>query len=265
MGQRNQLMSSFSYLRESRPAWLRLKLKVVVAVLCLALPPSASARDIPISWSPDLHLASLDDIPERLNTPLSMRGYPANMKGVDLTTEWGGNWAGKPVVRVSTCSEFLKAKDAGYLAGNNFDVKRANAFVDECYVLYYLQNAKPAKQSFIPEGGWSREMFSELPPLFELSKAAREALAPGKSWEEFAPDVRIVKMTSDVLEADNDGFHYEIRLLARGDFTGDGREELAVAAWISAKQGSALYCKFFILTRLSDKGPMRVVVQKGEG
>lgn len=234
---------------------LHLSFKLITALVCLALP--AGARDIPIWWSAQLHLASLQDIPERLNTPLPMLGYPADMKGVDLTKQW----AGKPELHASTCSEFIKAEDAGYFPGNNFEVRRANVFVDECYVLYYLQRAKPAKQSFIHTGGWSREMFSDLPPLFEV-EAGVKAWPENKSWQELSPHLRVIKITSDVLTAEDDGFNYEVDLLARGDFTGESNEDLAVSVWILAKRGTLQACQFFILTKLGDQGPMRIVVHR---
>jgi hypothetical protein len=260
MGERSRPASPVNRLAECRPGWLRLRFIVVVGVVCLALPVGSRGQSMPIWWSPEIHLARLQDIPKRLSTPLAMPGYPAHMKGVDLTKVW----AGRAEVHVSTCSEFIKAAGAGYFPGNNLDVRRASVFVDECYVLYYLERATPARQSFIPEGGWSREMFSLLPPLVEPSEAAKKAWAAGTSWQEFAPGLRVVRMTHDVVDAKEEANYYRVDALARADFNGDGNEELAVSTWIKANGGTLLDCRFFILTRVSEEGPMRIVLQRGE-
>lgn len=224
----------------------------------------AERSEIPVWWSPSLQLASLKDIPQKLQEPVDMGSNPP---GIELRN------AEQQTVRVFTCSQYLETIGHGFFASTSYDEAVEGAFVDRCYLLRDLQHIKPAMRSYVRRK-WSPHALSELPPLFlvgdsSLWEKIEKARATGASWQSFEPALRVRKYSDDpfILCADDGGEDAKakratdvcLQILARGDFNGDGVEDLAVSVSVHPRDGT-LYANFYcILTRDRKDKRMRLL------
>ena len=223
--------------------------------------PVVSLRQIPIWWSPQLHLGSLQAIPEKLQEPVEL---PSNEPGIELRN------GEDQKLRVFTCAEYLEAIGKDFYPATQYDADMESLFVHRCYVLRDLQNARPARRSHVRHDAWSANAASEIPPLFSsLSdegtalKILEEAKAKGKSWRSFQPNLRITLSRNNplILHADDDSSSYALEILASGDFDGDGWEDLAVSGGVHAKGGTYFRSYYFILSRRRNELCMHMLTE----
>jgi len=222
----------------SRP----LALAAVTIALLFSVDVGAQS-DSDITWSAELHLKRLDDIPNRLRAPV-LKGS----RGLRLTS-------GKESRQVANCNEYLKAVSSGFHAASNFEDKIAASFVFECFVLRDLQHARPAaaRNSY----HWSADSLTHLPPILvpgarEITDAAEQAEKRGQSWHEFNPALKIGKLDGDLLLAEDADDLYSLQILARADFDGHGDEDLAVYATAQGKHSTWSHAEYFVLAPTSN-------------
>ena len=222
-----------------------------VTIALIFSTPTAAQSNNAITWSPDLHLKTLDDIPNRLRAPV-LEGS----KVLRLTN-------GKSFRLVVNCDGYLKAVRAGFHAANNYENRIAASFVFECSVLRDLQQARPAtsRNSY----HWSADSLTHLPPVLvpgarEITNAASRAEKHGESWKDFNPAVKITKIDGDSLLAEDADYLYSLQILARSDFNGRGAENLAVYGTAQGKHSTWSHAEYFVLTPTANGKLARVTV-----
>ena len=222
----------------------------VTTALIFATPTAAQSNNA-ITWSPDLHLKSLDEIPTRLRAPV-LEGSK-DLRLVNGTTSR----------RVSSCDEYLKAVRAGFHPANNYENKIAATFVFECFVLRDLQHARPvtSRNSY----HWSADSLTQLPPVLvpgarEVTNAASRAGKRGESWKDFNSGLKITKIDGDLLLAEDADYLYSLQILARADFNADGAEDLAVYGTAQGKHSTWSHAEYFILSPAASGKLARVTV-----
>ena len=234
----------------------------VMAWLLVSAGPAGTQDEPKVSWSVNLHLRSLDEIPKRLREP----------EGSTLAFA-----RGKASLTVGNCEEYLNAVNAGYHPATNRDNDMSVPFVHDCFVLRDLQHARAPTSSasyrFTPDS------LTQLPPLLvrgarEVTDAAEQAEKRGESWKQFDPTLRVTRTDSDSLNAENKDTAYFLTIRASGDFTGDGVEQIAVFASANTKRGSWSHAEYMVLSptghgtlaRVTDRlAPYRVkAIQRGE-
>jgi hypothetical protein len=193
----------------------------------------------PITWSPELHLKGTTDIPVQLQAPV-LEGA----KRVRLTNGTGSR-------EVGTCQEYLNAVGTGFHPATLTDVKAAADFVYECFVLRDLQHARPATSS--SSYSWSANSLTQLPPVLVpggngVTSAAEQSEKRGESWKQFDPNLKIKKIDGDLLLAEDNDFVYSLQILARGDFNGDGVEDIAVYGTAQGKHSTWAHAAYFIVS-----------------
>jgi hypothetical protein len=214
-----------------------------------AIPPATeTATALPVWWSPKLGLASLDDIPQRLDEK-----EPPPAQEISFSK-------GAEQVSISTCSQYLAAKDDGFYAATNFDEGMQSFFMGTCFALRSLKKVKPANTSYLDPNGWSASDLSMLPPIVaelwpdEPGKRAHDASSAGQSWAAFDPSLKIDAIKGYMLTAESSALEgaYSFELLARGDFNGDGVEDWAVVGTTNPTTGGTFHASaFYILTRMT--------------
>jgi hypothetical protein len=232
---------------------------MAAAVVGAAVPPTAqaAAQELPVTWSAALDLATLKDIPKRLEEEHFV---------VTLVESWR---PGSDSRTVKTCSQYLRAREDGFHAGDNFVAHYTDQYDVECGLLRLLMRARPAKRTFIPASGWTDKALDEVPPLLaccerSVTDAAETAAAAGLSWARFRSSMtQTVNGERDELVADDgpDGFAYSLRILARADFNDDGVQDIAVRACMNAKRGTYHFCKLVLLTRTADGARMKQILK----
>jgi hypothetical protein len=232
---------------------------IVIALLWMRPAGAQAGRNI--TWSPELHLKDTSDISNRLHDPV-LEGS----KRLKLTN-------GTTSREVGNCEEYLNAVNTGFRAATNYDVKVSADFVYECFVLRDLQHARAATST--GSYHWAPESLTQLPPVLtpgahEITDAAEQAEKRGDSWKQFDPTLKVKKIDGDLLLAEDADFVYSLQILARGDFNGDGIEDIAVYGTVQGKHGTFAHAAYLILspanngklTRLThDRAPYRIKAQ----
>jgi hypothetical protein len=217
---------------------------------------NAHSQDFSVWWSPNLGLIGLDDIPQRLEK--MVRGPQWELSKDPQR------------VPISTCAQYLRAKDNGFSPRTQFDQGMEGNFIGQCFALRYLQKAKPATRSYMDHNGWSTSALSILPPLLAdfgvesgVAKKVEQARAAGQSWQSFDPSLKLEGTDGYTLttQSEDRSQAYSLEILARGDFNGDGIEDLAVLGCVADTGGTFRECVYYILTRPGPNAIMSVVAE----
>lgn len=220
-------------------------ISVAAMAWLLALPGPAGAQAEPkLSWSVNLHLRSIAEIPKRLREP----------EGSTLAFA-----KGKASLKVGNCEEYVNAVSAGFHPATDRDNDMSFLFVHDCFVLRDLQHARAPKTS----GSYrlTSDSPTQLPPMLVRARqvdAAEQAEKRGESWKQFDPTLKVTRFDSDSLNAEDKDTSYFLTIRASGDFTGDGVEQIAVFASANAKRGSWSHAEYMVLSPTSNGTLVRV-------
>jgi hypothetical protein len=203
--------------------------------------PAGAGANRSVTWSPNLHLRSTEDIPNRLR---ELEGS----KRVMFTN-------GQASREVGTCDEYLNAVSTGFYPATNYANKMSAPFVHDCFVLRDLQHARAATSSISYD--WSEDSLTHLPPVLvpgahEVTDAAEQAGKRGETWKQFNPTLRVEKIDSDSLLVEDDNTVYFLVILARGDFNGDGVEDIAIYGSAQEKHSTWAHDEYLILSPTSN-------------
>src|SRR5215472_47776 len=219
----------------------------VAAMAWLSAQPAGTQAEPKVTWSPMLNLRTTDEIPKRLREP---QGSTPLALAKD-----------KAALKVVNCEEYLNAVSAGFYPATDYDNKRSAPWVHDCFVLRDLQHARAATAT----GSYrlTKDSLSQLPPMLfrgtqEVTDAAEQAEKRGESWKQFDPTLKITRMDVDSLNAEDDDTAYFLTIRARGDFTTDGVEQIAVFASANGKSDSWFHAEYLILSPTSHGTLVRV-------
>ncbi len=167
----------------------------------------------------------------------------------------------KESLKVGNCEEYLNAVSAGFYPATNDDNKMSAKFVHDCFVLRDLQYARTPTTS----GSYrlTKDSLTQLPPMLVrgargVTDAAEQAEKRGESWKQFDPSLKVTRIDIDSLNAEDKDTAYFLTFRARGDFTGDGVEQIAVFASANGKRGTWFVTEYLILSLTSHGTLVRV-------
>ena len=167
---------------------------------------------------------------------------------------------------ILNCRQLLVRK--GHLpqaSSQEFQSERST--MAECVVFQKLRRAVPARSSYVHDLAWDEHVLPLLPPQLaitvsaESTRAAGVAANQGRGWQDFDPSVTAgasSKGPEEIVVAGN-GFSERLVLWGRGDFNGDGVEDLLVQSFDSLTDGTYRNTRIFLLTRHAANGRLSVV------
>ena len=208
-----------------------------VRMIAVLLAICARGQNIPVTWAESLHLNSLAGIDKALSQPRSDTGLPL-VKGTQSK-------------QAKTCSEYLSLTSEGYSPPTTLAQRGETGFVFACHALTALRRVKQPARSFLsPE--WSCDAVRDLPPMPSLVVGSEEEVAAARQGKSRLQDGKCTVEGRDGLKLITERYTYTFKTAARGDFNGDGIEDLALMGCAYLQQGSGFVCRFMILTR---RGP----------
>jgi hypothetical protein len=128
-----------------------------------------------------------------------------------------------------------------------------------------MKLAVPSSSSFVADLKWDERILPLLPPQLAISvsgenvRAAEAAAVAGKSWADVDPTVTATLDGMDRVTVKGNASIVRLILWGRGDFTGDGVEDLLVQTLDTLPGGTYRYTRLFILTRRTADGKLTVV------
>jgi hypothetical protein len=222
---------------------MRLRFVLMLLLIPLLQRPSSSS----VVWTEDLGLSSLTDIDQRMRAPEDISAP------LTLSPRFGVEGASR---QVANCVDYLKATSDGLIAATTFAANLQYPFILHCFLLRDLKSAKPAVASFVPHE-WPQESLNILPPLLQWYPERRSD-KPKLEWASES-GATVTNVKGDLLEVDDQFSEFHLHIVGRGDFNGDGFEDLAVVGEVQVKSGSYFGASYYLLTRCGPSGVLRRV------
>ncbi len=196
--------------------------------------PATATEDgpFPVWWSSVLELESLDQIDARLAREmwpqrpggLPLYKYEGDSYDIDSRTE---AWA-------DSCNVLMTLTAEGYegLGTNGFALQLYNQAL--CRSIGMMRRAEPAERSFLRDFVLTEDSIHDLPALVNILPSCdfhcRQGLANERRvpLSRFEPVIRIRVVSDEKIEVWTIEWKMILTFLARGDFNGDGLDDLLV-------------------------------------
>lgn len=206
-----------------------------------------------VQYSSRLNLSSASEIDQRLDTPFTAGTvHPA---GVDNCAQL-----------LAKCGPALQGNCAGRSSStSDRDLQAQKSTLADCFILRELQHATPAPSSHVAELKWDEHILPLLPPQLAINvsaeslRKAKAAATRGQSWPDFDKSATASTDGLDQIVVQGKGFLERLILWGRGDFNGDGMEDLLVQSLDTLTEGTYRNTRLFILTRKTPRGKLSVV------
>lgn len=221
---------------------------LILSCVVLTARFSTGAASYPVIYSPQLKVSSRKQIDQRLRAPFEEgTAHPA---------------------AVSNCVQLLaQRRNSSQAQASDMETRAERSTLVECTILDQFWRAKPARSSYLSDLVWNERVLSMLPPQLAITisldseRAAGAAAAQGKNWPAFDPSVTAVPSSKgpDQIVVTGNGFSEQLILWGRGDFNGDGIEELLVQSLDTLTQGTYRNTRLFVLTRRAVNGNLVLV------
>ena len=215
------------------------------ATLALGLSAAFAAEEkFSVWWSPALEVESLDKVQERLDAIID------GWRGTIVTRRRDGT---EETALMDTCAKAIQLTEAGYEV--SFQYGYQLVLLARCRAIEALLDIRPAERSYLHDFVLDESSVRFLPVMLDmmapcisyrgrvLLNAEREPLARVQEIVEIEilPNGRLSILASSTST--------EMEVWSRGDMTGDGLEDIAVRALVSARGGSWSAQGLFLLSR----------------
>jgi hypothetical protein len=208
-----------------------------------------------------LELDSLDQIDARLARAI----WPGDSEGLRLMKAEGET---RQEVSASNCIELKRWVGESYygIGSNGFGLQLYNqAF---CRAIEMMRRAAPAERSFLRDFRLDEKAIDHLPAMVDISpscdmlcrqRVANERRIPLSVFE---PVIRVTVVSDEKIKVWTIEWVVILTILARGDFNGDGLDDLLVLANGGGTVGTWSGAEVFLLTR-DTSGAVLSVLEEG--
>jgi hypothetical protein len=218
-----------------------------------AAPKAARKQGYTVQYSPRLNLSSASEIDQRLQAPFTEgTAHPA---GVDNCTQL-----------LDKCGYALQEGCGSQSSSaSDRDAQAQKSSLVDCLILREMQHATPSTTSHVAELNWDEHILPLLPPQLAINVSAeslgkaKAAATRGESWPDFDKSAAASGDGPDQIVVQGDGFVERVILWGRGDFNGDGIQDLLVQSLDTLTGGTYRNTRLFILTRKTPRGKLAVV------
>ncbi len=167
--------------------------------------------------------------------------------------------------QVKTCRDFLALDRTRLDTEDPLDFGPLLYTGSHCEVLARLRKARPAQTSFLLDFQLDARAPASLPPDLAITLSngeARKVTAArekGLSWKAYDPKLRARPGARGVLKVTTEGMEMTLTEYGRGDFDGDGLEDILIGRNGGPTEGTYADHSVFVLTRTAPGAPLKVV------
>ncbi len=235
---------------------------MVLAFLAMLGPagPALAAEDgpYPVWWSGELELESLDRVEERLRRDL----WPDIGGGFPVFKGAPDNYV---TVEGDSCESLSRLTEEGYSALSTNDRWALNHLLSECRAIAMLAQAKPASVSYLRDFVLNAGALDHLPALVNLHVSCSficyviAANEHGIGFTKFEPPLVVDVESGDEITVWTTGWMAHLTVMARGDFTADGVDDILLISSGGATEGSWKTARLYLMTRDAPGAVLRVI------
>jgi len=201
----------------------------------------------PVQLSSRLETSSQADLKRRLSAPFKEgTAYPAGAKN---------------------CAHLLSKYRNEILEAAGPDKQAEKSTLTDCLILQTLAGARVARLSQVADMAWDKGVMPLLPPELaihlseEAVRGAQAADARGEGWADTDKSATANAEEVDQIVVKGNGFEERLILWGRGDFNGDGVQDLLVQTLDTLTEGAYRNTRVFVLTRKSAGAKLALVRQ----
>jgi hypothetical protein len=149
------------------------------------------------------------------------------------------------------------------LIENDWDVYIG--YLLSCRLLVAFQSAKPSRIDYLGPFALGNARLREIPaavvptPSEDEERQLKKASARGVSWKTWDRAIHVTKTDRGTVTLDSPEAHCFLSIEGRGDFDGDGIEDLVLYRSGGGQEGTWNVASAFVLTRRSPRGRVEVV------
>jgi hypothetical protein len=212
-----------------------------------------AAAPLAVTWSKNLAGPTPADLKKALSQPWS---YAYDVRKADT----------HEARKVATCAE-AQALPHGFEPETEQDFQAFKTDLLHCRVMQALLAAKPAAVTHL--GGFLLDdrSLDQLPASLIPTASSEEArkweaaATRGTSWRKADPKIHVVKKKTDAITIESARTRAILTLLGRGDFDGDGAEDLVIERAGGGIKGTWTSTEAFVVTRRKPAAPLVVVTR----
>lgn len=246
--------------------WLAIRRTFVLSgLVCIVLVKGIYAGDLPpaIYISPRLDVSSFEVVGEAVTEQFS-EPFKVTIRRKGMKSEGV----------IASCQNYIEQSDATLDAGTNQENRVLQSMGVRCLALHKMATVKQAKKSLLPAQADNMTV-EQLPPQIAVLIADDEiqradaAAARGQSLADLekgvtvrpgrTKDTRVKPGHHDQLAVFGHGWLADLTIYARGDFNGDGFEDILLRRDGRVSEGTYGTSDLFVLTRTKSEGPLRVL------
>ena len=236
--------------------------------------PATAAERYPVWWAPEFGIESLEEIDALLAKP-----FPEELRNRLYKFDYGRNDWQTPVDEqpIDDCLSLFEWLAAGYEWGLPRDNLLAYRLAyPYCSTLLALKRARPAQASYVRDFVMNLDTLDYMPSLVGYW-TCRELLShlqanlEGLSWNRFdfgyhsgwgyrmaVVENRNTFVLQTWAEDHSRGYDEVFEIIARGDFNGDGLDDLVLRMTFVSHRSGSKRPELFLLTRLDADDVLRV-------
>jgi hypothetical protein len=209
--------------------------------------PSPDALEV--QWASELKLSRPSKAMERLREPLDS---PLSFKH------------GSQTLQARNCLDLLAYRRSGFTPVSDRDAGIAQSLIVDCLAVKALSRATAPRESFLRTFRLDPQALTFLPvnlvPIIsgEDRQKVQNAAAKGMSWKQFDPAATASGQGESFAVLSEDT-QTTVRIYGRGDFNGDGIDDLLVRVDTAATHGTYRTSRLLLLTRSRSDGVLRMI------
>lgn len=239
---------------------MNMRIPASVTLACAVLlsacaTPLVSDTSLPVTVGSGFTLPSLLDEPEHNRNParalrwLDQRWYAeAEVVG-----------AHGQVVALDYCAGYLAAPEPLYPVRSQ-DMAAFSVLAVNCIAAELIATGKASRQSFIERRFVDESLPQRMPSMLAMVTSVSEwsRVDPEQSWGQVNAGAAFTATGDDAGRFSHGGAVQELAELARGDFTGDGLEDVLLTSFDYVQGGNHTARRLFLISRKSREQPFKV-------
>lgn len=218
-----------------------MKTSIFVFLLCFST--SLFAANLPVTWTSEVKLNSVQSIPSLLTKQVEPVKYVNDKNQTAIA---------------STCNDYFTLTKMGYSPADNTEIAKESFYKKTCEPLVTISNAQPAKISFIRNFSLKQD-YKMLPASIIFPSLSGEETP--YDLKTVYPDVQVLKAsnTSATLISRNADMESNVSILAFGDFNKDGYDDMLIFVAHHLVGGTYHSYDTYLLTRKSENGALIII------
>lgn len=213
-------------------------------------------KPLPVTLGSGFVLLSLLDQSENIKASTPVERWLDQPWYAEVDVTFGTDYQ---LATINSCDDYLSAPQPIHPVGAQ-DISALEALAVNCHAGNLITTARPSRESFIEAGFVDENLPQHMPSILALviSVSERASLAPEQKWGQVNTVVAFTEMAADAGRFELDFGFQELAVMARGDFTGDGLEDVLLSSSDSVRGGSYAGKRLFLVSRKGAQQPYQV-------